>query len=62
MELVKVINKMKNMMIQEFQQSMEFHLIEVMKNKMQMIQFESIPRVIQTRLIELPCIIQNILL
>jgi hypothetical protein len=53
MKLMKVIYKMRNMMIREFQHFVEFQLTEVMNMKMQMIQFESIPRVIQMRMIEL---------
>jgi hypothetical protein len=48
---------MRNMMIQEFQHFVECQLIEVMKMIMFLIQFESIPRIIQTRMIELLCIL-----
>jgi hypothetical protein len=59
MKLMKVIYKMRNMMIQEFQHSAECQWIEVMKMKMHMIQFDSIANLIQTREIELLCILQN---
>jgi hypothetical protein len=40
MKLMKARNKMKNMMIQEFQHSVEFQLIEAMMLQMQMIRFD----------------------
>jgi hypothetical protein len=46
---MKVIYKMKNSLIQEFQHFLESKLIEVMKMKMQTIQFESIVNLIQRR-------------
>jgi hypothetical protein len=49
MKLMKVIYNMKNMMNQEFEQSKESQLIEVMIHKMQMIQFESIVNLIQMK-------------
>jgi hypothetical protein len=49
---MKVMYTMKNMMIQEFQHFVEFELIEVMKMKIQMIQFESIVMVTRITLTE----------
>jgi hypothetical protein len=61
MKLMKMIY-IYNMMIQEFQNFVEFQLIEVMNLKMLLIQVDSIPRIIQTIMIELLCTLQNILL
>jgi hypothetical protein len=49
MKLMKVIDNDKNMMIQEFQHFLEFQLIEVMKLKMHLIQFESIVNLTQIK-------------
>jgi hypothetical protein len=52
MKLMKVTYKMQNMMIPEFQHSVEFRLIQVMKMKMQMIQFGSIVNLIQMEMMK----------
>jgi hypothetical protein len=49
---MKVIYNMRNMIIREFQHYTEFQLIQVMKHKMQMIQFESIVNLIQLKLMK----------
>jgi hypothetical protein len=47
MKLMKVIHNMKSISIQEFGQWKELQLIEVMIDKMHMIQFVSIVKLIQ---------------
>jgi hypothetical protein len=62
MKLMKVICNLRNMMIREFQHFVEFQLIEVTTIQTQMIQFDLIPRIIQMRMIELFCILQNVVM
>jgi hypothetical protein len=50
---MKVIDKMRNMMIQEFQHFVEFQLIEVMILEMLLTQFDSIVMVIRMTVTEL---------
>jgi hypothetical protein len=52
MKLMKVRNKMRNMMIQDFQHFVEFQLIEGMKRKRQRIQCASIVNLIQMKLMK----------
>jgi hypothetical protein len=52
MKLMKVIDNMKNMMIQEFQHSVEFQSIEVVKTEMPLIRFDSIVNLIQMKLMK----------
>jgi hypothetical protein len=51
MKLMKVIYKTRNIMIQDFQHSVELKLIQVMIVDRQMIQSESIVNLIQMKLI-----------
>jgi hypothetical protein len=60
MKLMKVTYKMKNMMIQEFQHSVEFQLIEVMKTDVLLIQFVSNLNSIQNKGPEYFCIVRNL--
>jgi hypothetical protein len=50
MKLMKVIDKMQNMMIQEVHHSVGFQLIEAIKIKMLLIQFQPIVDFIQRKL------------
>jgi hypothetical protein len=58
---MKVIYKMKNMMNQEFEQWKESKLIEVMKMKMQMIQFVLIVNLIQMKLMKVMYKMKNMM-
>jgi hypothetical protein len=60
MKQTKVIEKMQNMMNQEFQHCVEFQLIEAMKNQRSLIQFESIVNLIQMKSTFMTYEIQNI--
>jgi hypothetical protein len=53
MKWMKVIWKLRNMMIQEFQHFVECQLIEVMKMKIRMIQFDSIVNLIQMKVVKM---------
>jgi hypothetical protein len=59
---MKAIDKMKNMMIQEFQHSPQSPLIQVMTFEMPSIQFEPIVTAIQTRETEFLCAFRKMVL
>jgi hypothetical protein len=52
MKLMKMIHNWKNILIQEFQHSLESKLIEVMIMKMLLIQFVLIVKVIQMKVMK----------
>jgi hypothetical protein len=58
---MKVSNKMKNILSQEFEQWKESELIEVMNIKMLLIQFVSIVNLIQMKLMKVIYKMKNIL-
>jgi hypothetical protein len=62
LKLMKVIDTLKNMMIQGFQHFVEFQLIQVVKMKMQMIQFESIVNLIQLKLMKALDTLKNMMI
>jgi hypothetical protein len=62
MKLMKMISKMRTTMIQEFQHSVEFQLIEVMKMKILLIQFKSIVNLIQMKLMKVIYTYKNIMI
>jgi hypothetical protein len=59
---MKVIDKMRNMMVQEFQHFVEFQLIQAMNLKMHMIQFDSIVSLIQIKLLKVNHKMRNVML